>query len=245
MDSVRLLLGDSWHPGGLALTAQLARLTGINRFQTVLDVACGNGSSANFLSKEFGCRVIGVDVLPENVREAYGRTSSNKFLDNGFIVGDSHRIPLSNLMIDVVLLECTLSSFQDKESALREIHRVLRPGSMLGISDVVVNGEIPDELKGAQFQDLCVAGALSQDEYSKLLELSGFRIMFCQDKDNEALEFVESIRKKLFAAQLLVGIGKISIDGDSLDRAKHLARISKAAIQENKLGYAIMIAQKS
>lgn len=243
-EAVRMLLGDSWHPGGLALTGQLGYLSKLESSQRVLDVACGNGTSANFVAKEFGCNVVGVDILSENARDANSQSFSNNLMGNEFIVGDSHRLPLSDHSFDAALLECTLSSFQNKELVLQEINRILRPDAKLGISDVVVSGDIPAELGEAQFQELCVTGALSLDQYSELLKLSGFETVICQNKKNEALEFIDSIQKKLFVAKLLAGIGKLSVEKESIEYAKHIATLTWKTIEEDKLGYAVMVAQK-
>jgi arsenite methyltransferase len=244
----RMLLGDSWHPGGLALTGELAHLACLGPTQMVLDIACGNGSSASFLAREFGCLITGIDILPENAKEASSRSSpsssSRDPVANEFIVGDSHKLPLMNESFDAAILECTLSSFQNKKLVLREINRVLKPNAKLGISDVVVNGNIPNELREAQFQELCVAGALSLDEYCGLFELAGFEIIVRQNKRSEALEFIETIRKKLFVAQLLVGVGKISVEIETINYARHLVTLSKKAIDEDKLGYAVIVSQK-
>jgi arsenite methyltransferase len=69
-DLTRFLLGDSFHPGGLQLTAQLGRMLGLGPACRVLDVACGKGTTAVFLAKEFGCEVFGIDYGEQNVAAA-------------------------------------------------------------------------------------------------------------------------------------------------------------------------------
>ena len=69
-DFARMLLGDSFHPGGLRLTARLGEHLGFGPGLRVLDVASGKGESAIFLARQFGCQVVGVDFGPENVKEA-------------------------------------------------------------------------------------------------------------------------------------------------------------------------------
>ena len=66
-DFARLLLGDSFHPGGLALTKRLGKLLALSPSDHVLDVACGLGESAIFLATQFGCRVTGIDLGETNV----------------------------------------------------------------------------------------------------------------------------------------------------------------------------------
>src|ERR1700758_3463268 len=69
-DLTRFLLGDSFHPGGLKLTGQLWRMLSLSPNSRVLDVACGEGTTAVFLAKEFGCEVLGVDYGNQNVEAA-------------------------------------------------------------------------------------------------------------------------------------------------------------------------------
>src|ERR1700739_362343 len=69
-DLARFLLGDSFHPGGLALTGQLGRMIGLNPSSRALDVACGKGTTAVFLAKEFRCEVVGIDYGDQNVATA-------------------------------------------------------------------------------------------------------------------------------------------------------------------------------
>lgn len=238
-DIVRALLGDCWHPGGLTLTAELARLTDLCSSGVVLDVACGNGTTASFLAKEFGCKIVGLDIILENAKEA-----AKKYEWNEFIVSDSLRVPLADGSFDAAILECTLSSFRNKKEVLQEVSRVLKSNGRVGISDVVVSGDIPEELKDSHLQELCVAGALSLEQYSELLEKAGFDTIVRQDRRHEALEFIESIRKKLFIAQLLVGVGKLSVRKETIDNAKRLAALSKEAIENGKLGYGVIVGQK-
>ena len=75
-DFARLLLGDSFHPGGLRLTERLGAKLGLGAGREVLDVASGKGESAMFLAQRFGCEVVGVDFGPENVRQAHARAEA-------------------------------------------------------------------------------------------------------------------------------------------------------------------------
>src|SRR5580658_3792078 len=75
-DFARMLLGDSFHPGGLRLTARLGECLGLCPGVRVLDVASGKGESAIFVAKQFGCQVIGVDFGLRNVEEANARATA-------------------------------------------------------------------------------------------------------------------------------------------------------------------------
>ena len=69
-DAVKLIFGQSLHPGGLDLTKELGEKLGISKNSRVLDIACGTGTSAIFLAKNFGCKVTGIDFAKKNIEEA-------------------------------------------------------------------------------------------------------------------------------------------------------------------------------
>ena len=75
-DIVRLLLGDVLHPGGLGLTKHLGEVVGLRQTDKVLDIACGRGASAVYLTENFGCHVTGLDYLPENLAAAEAHADS-------------------------------------------------------------------------------------------------------------------------------------------------------------------------
>ena len=102
--AARFLLGDSFHPGGTALTSQLADALRVGPGDTVVDVACGPGASALQLARERGCEVIGTDlVVPAASPHPLVR----------FVRGDAEALPLSDASVDGALCECALCTFPD------------------------------------------------------------------------------------------------------------------------------------
>src|SRR5580658_9970524 len=77
-DFARLLLGDSFHPGGQRLTARIGEHLGLGPGVRVLDVASGKGESAIFVARQFGCEVVGMNFGPQNVREANSRAATEQ-----------------------------------------------------------------------------------------------------------------------------------------------------------------------
>jgi len=93
-----------------------------------------------------------------------------------FLKGEIENIPLPNDSVDVIISNCVINLSADKARVLREAFRVLRPGGRLAISDVVVRGEVPDEVRRSlELWVGCVAGALSEQEYHQLLWEAGFK----------------------------------------------------------------------
>src|SRR2546430_14728619 len=92
-----------------------------------------------------------------------------------FLEGQIEHIPLPDASVDVIISNCVINLWADKAGVLREAFRVLRPGGRFAVSDVVVRGEIPAQVRRSlELWVGCVAGALHEDEYTRLLEAAGF-----------------------------------------------------------------------
>jgi arsenite methyltransferase len=92
-----------------------------------------------------------------------------------FLKGSIEAIPLPDDSIDVIISNCVINLSTDKDAALREAYRVLKPGGRFAVSDVVVRGEIPAAVR--QSMELwvgCIAGALEEREYAQKLQAAGF-----------------------------------------------------------------------
>ena len=96
-----LLLGDSFHPGKLALTRRLGEMMELKPGDRVLDIASGPGSSAIFLAQEFGVEVLGVDLAGDLVAAANRRAAQMELSDRvRFEVGDAERLPFDAASFD-------------------------------------------------------------------------------------------------------------------------------------------------
>src|ERR1035441_9532397 len=103
-DFARLLLGDSFHPGGTRLTERLGELLALTRESHVLDVASGRGTSAFHLAELFGCKVIGVDLSEENVGQTTAAAAERGLAGHvSFQLGDAERLPFSDETFDAIL----------------------------------------------------------------------------------------------------------------------------------------------
>lgn len=241
----KLLLGDSFHPGGLRSTDRLARLLGIAATHTVLDVACGRGASALYLARTFGCRVVGIDLGGENVAAATAAAREANCAERvSFYRGDGEAIPLDDAVVDVVICECAFCTFPAKNRAAAEFARVLRPSGRVGITDLTRTGELPPELGDILAVAACIADARSIDEYLAYLRVAGFAAPTVEVHDEALVEKVGAIRQKLLGADLLVRLGSLSLPGLDLRRGTALAQAAVQAIRDGRLGYALMTAAK-
>lgn len=244
-DLARLILGDSFHPGGTALTRRLGEMLHLGPDSLVLDVASGRGTSAFYLAETFGCQLIGIDLSEENVRVAIEEATRRRISDRvSFRLGDAERLPVDAHSFDAMICECAFCTFPDKPLAARDFVRVLKPGGYLGLSDITRTDKPIPELDGLLAWIACLGDALPMNRYTELLRTAGFHIDLVEDHSMALIEMVRQIQGKLLGAEIMTGLGKLELPGVDFTRAKQFARAALDAIHFGKLGYAIMVAQK-
>lgn len=243
-DFARLLLGDSFHPGGLPLTLRLGEMLGLRAGARVLDVASGKGESAIGLAQHFGCEVVGVDFGAANVAEANARTEAagiSRLVS--FRQGDAERLDFADAGFDAVICECAFCTFPSKRAAAREFARVLRPGGRVGISDLTRSGPLPPDLTDLLAWIACIADARPIAEYAGYLESAGLRVITTESCSGVLAEMVRGIQAKLMAVDLMSAVNKLDVAGIDLDQAKRFARSASAAVREGVLGYSLLIGE--
>lgn len=245
-DAARLLLGDSFHPGGTALTERLGTMTGLAADMRVLDVASGRGTSAFALAARFGCAVTGVDLSRTNVEAATAAAEARGCADRVvFQVADAELLPFADASFDAVICECALCTFPDKHAAAAEFARVLRPGGGVGISDLTRTGDLPAELDGQLAWIACLGGARSAEEYCRLLEDAAFTGTAPLACDQALADLVKQMRLRLLGAEIMAGLKRLRLPGFDFAQANAMARAALAAIAEGRLGYALITATKA
>ena len=244
-DLAKILLGDSFHPGGAGLTKRLGKVLGLTAVSRVLDIASGNGTSAQLLAEHFGCEVIGVDYGEHSVEQANAAAAA-KGLDKRvrFQTGDAERLPFANSCFDAIICECAFCTFPDKSAAAKEFARVLRSGGSVGISDLTREAVLPKELEGLLAWIACMADARPIKNYVERLEAAGLRVIRTESHDEALLEMVHQVRGKLLGAEIMVGLKKLDLPGIDFTVAKQMAQAAFDAIQRGSLGYAIICAAK-
>jgi len=244
-DFARLLLGDSFHPGGLALTERLGELLALSPSDHVLDVACGRGDSSIFLATRFGCRVTGIDWGETNITQATLRAAAASVSTLvQFKPGDAESLDDPGASFDVVLCECAFCTFPNKLAATREFARVLRPGGRVGLSDLTRSGELPAELTGLLAWIACIADARPAEEYAAYLEGAKFQLLSVERHDEALAQMVHDIQGRLLAAELMVRLEKMSLPGVDFAEAKTTAACAARAVRSGLLGYSLITAQK-
>lgn len=150
---------------------------GLEPGQTVLDLGAGAGLDAFVARRVVGetGQVLGVDFTPEMVEKARENARKLGYANVRFELGDIESLPFADASVDVVISNCVLNLVPDKARAFTEMARVLRPGGHFSVSDVVSRGTLPASVRqSAELYAGCVAGALDQADYLRLLSEAGF-----------------------------------------------------------------------
>jgi ubiquinone/menaquinone biosynthesis C-methylase UbiE len=160
---------------GCGIPTQFA---GIRQGDHVLDLGSGAGNDcfvARALTGESGY-VTGLDFTDEMLVKARLNASKLGFENVEFVKGDIEEIPLPDNRYDVILSNCVLNLVPDKSKAFSEMMRVLKPGGHFCISDVVIKGYLPGNIrKDAEMYAGCVSGALEIDEYLTIIHEQEFK----------------------------------------------------------------------
>ncbi len=232
---VRYLLGESLHPGGVELTLQMAGRLALHEGRRVLDVACGNGRSLRAILSRWPVRGVGLDASARPLHE--DRLT--------LCQGDAHAVPFEEADFDAVLCECALSTFFDQPGALAEMRRVLRPGGRLAVSDMVVEGPIPEALRDYVHAGTCLQRALSADGYRRALRDAGLPVTEEWDATDALHELIGRIKRNLVGAALAAASGGQPLGGKfDVKAARDLLREAERAVRAGAVQYRVLIAER-
>jgi len=168
-------------PGG-AVAASMGcgnptALLALEAGQTVLDLGSGGGIDVLLSAKRVGPtgKVYGLDMTDEMLALARDNQRKAGATNVEFLKGTIEAIPLPANSVDVIISNCVINLSSDKDAVLREAFRVLKPGGRFAVSDVVVRGDVPvDVRRSMELWVGCIAGALEESEYERKLQAVGF-----------------------------------------------------------------------
>ena len=169
-------VGLTKHIGSVEATKELAGLCHIGPGSYVLDVGCGAGVTPAFLAKQYGCRVVGVDILQAMVDKSRERAAREGVGDQvEFRVADAQDLPFEDALFDAVITESVTALPEDKQKAVREYARVTKPGGYVGLNESTwLKVPPPPEMIEWVSQDVgATAEPLTSAEWTGLLENAG------------------------------------------------------------------------
>jgi arsenite methyltransferase len=152
-------------------------LAALNPGEVVLDLGSGGGIDVILSARRVGPtgKAYGLDMTDEMLQLARNNAAEAGITNVEFLRGRIEEIPLPEDSVDVIISNCVINLSGDKRKVIAEAFRVLKPGGRFAVSDVVVQGELPEDVKRSmELWVGCVAGALGDEEFIGLLESAGF-----------------------------------------------------------------------
>lgn len=192
---------EEFHIGGRPATKELLDQLALKSGQHVLDIGSGIGGPARFAAHEYGVRVAGIDLTPDYVETA---TSLSRWVGlserTSFRQASATAMPFTQGTFDAAYMLHVGMNIADKQALCREVARVLRPGALFGIYDVMRLGEgaIKFPVPWAAHEGL--SSLSPPDDYKEALQLAGFELRAERNRRDFAVQFFETMRAKLEAA---------------------------------------------
>ncbi len=165
---------------GCGLPTQFAK---IKKGDTVVDLGSGAGNDCFIAREETGetGKVIGIDMTPAMIDKSKENSKKLGYTNMEFLLGDIENLPLEENTADVVVSNCVLNLVPDKSKAFSEIYRILKGGGHFSVSDIVLTGSLPENLRNAaEMYAGCVSGALLKEDYLAKITNAGFRNILLQ-----------------------------------------------------------------
>ena len=153
-------------------------LASLKEGETVLDLGSGGGIDVFLASKKVGPtgKVIGVDMTQEMLDRAKSTASEHGYTNVEFRLGEIEALPVEDEAVDVIISNCVINLAPDKLKVFKEAFRVLKSGGRLMVSDLVTEGELPEDVrKSFDAWAGCIAGALKKGEYLDKIKQAGFK----------------------------------------------------------------------
>lgn len=169
---------------GCGLPTQFAK---IKKGDTVIDLGSGAGNDVFIARHEAGetGKVIGIDFTPAMIEKARANAEVRGFTNVEFRQGDIEDMPVISNTANVIVSNCVLNLVPNKHKVVSEIFRVLKPGGHFSISDIVLEGELPEKWKKvAELYAGCVSGAIQRKEYLDIIKEAGFTNITLQKEKN-------------------------------------------------------------
>ena len=153
-------------------------LADLKKGETVLDLGAGAGIDVFLAANKVGSEghVIGIDMTEEMVERANETAKKHGHKNVEFKLGEIENLPIEDNSVDVSISNCVINLSPDKLRTYQEAYRVLKPGGRILISDIVTEGELPEDIrKNFEAWAGCIAGALEKKEYLDTIKKAGFK----------------------------------------------------------------------
>ena len=152
-------------------------LADLKEGETVLDLGSGGGIDVFLAAVKVGLsgKAIGVDMTPKMVELATRNAQAGGFANVEFRLGEIEDLPVEDNSVDAIISNCVINLSPDKLRVFKEAYRVLKPGGRIMVSDIVTDGELPEEVRqDPEAWAGCIAGAMDRGDYLEAIRRAGF-----------------------------------------------------------------------
>jgi SAM-dependent methyltransferase len=183
-----------------------AALADLKVGETVLDLGSGAGIDVFLAAGKVGKqgRVIGVDLTTDMVARGQQLAREHGFGNVEFRQGDIEHLPVDSATVDAIISNCVINLTPDKLASFTEIHRVLKPGGRILVSDLVTIGELPEDVRAsaAAWAD-CLSGAMQKEAYLETIRRAGFaEVTLVSESPYEGPRMDERLRGKILSVKV-------------------------------------------
>jgi len=206
---------------------------------TVIDLGSGAGNDCFVARHETGPtgKVIGIDFTPSMIAKARANADKLGYNNVEFREGDIDEMPVGDAIADVVVSNCVLNLVPNKQKVITEMHRVLKPGGHFSVSDIVLEGELPEALRhDAEMYAGCVAGAIQKTDYLNYIKEAGFKNITVQK--SKPIIIPDDLLEKYLSAEKMAdlkagntGIFSITVYGEKAGAKTEKQKLKLADIQ--------------
>ncbi|MCC7559253.1 MAG: arsenite methyltransferase [Methanobacterium sp.] len=206
-------------------------LAEIKKGETVLDLGSGGGIDVFLAANKVGDqgKVIGVDMTDNMVETATKNAKAGGYGNVEFKLGEIENLPIEDESIDVIISNCVINLTPNKSVAFKEVFRVLNDGGRILISDIVTEGELPDETrKSFQAWSECTAGAMEKEEYLETIRKAGFKDVEIieehffteKDLDERLVGKITSVQVRALKGETMSKDNKTACCGESIGESR-------------------------
>lgn len=171
-------------------------LASLKEGETVLDLGSGGGIDVFLAAKKVGGtgKVIGIDMTKEMIRKATDTAKEYGHKNVEFRLGEIENLPIEDNSVDVVISNCVINLSPDKEKVFQETYRVLKHGGKIMISDLVTEGDLPEDVRRSfDAWAGCIAGALEKNQYLETIRTAGFKNVKIVSETSYNMDFSKEI----------------------------------------------------
>jgi hypothetical protein len=197
------------------------------------------------MARRFALDSTGCDISEANLGKARDQSAEEPPVLVEFVYGSAEALPFPDATFDAVVCECAVSTFADQSRAVAEFARVLKPGGVIGISDMAVEGELPGDVAEVLAPWTCLSGARSVVGTQQLFLNAGLRVVEYVDESGSLGQLVVRMKQKLLTAALARSVAAIpGLEQLDVKRIRDLLTRAGMLVKEGVVQYARFVFSK-